>query len=196
MRTRRSLTITALVLGAIATAGSAHAATATAPAFSNGSFEAPTAPVGSFTTIGAGQSIGPWTVTRGNVDLIGARFWAAADGDQSVDLDGNTMGAVSQTFATNPGTPYTVTYSLAGNPAGGPATKTGEVLVNGQDVQDFSFDTTGQTFLDMGYETDQVTFLATSPSSTLTFESTTLGAYGPVLDNVRVTANCCPRACS
>jgi hypothetical protein len=48
----------------------------------------------------------------------------------------------------------------------------------------------------MGYETDEVTFRATSPSTTLTFESTTPGAYGPVLDNVRVNADCCPRACS
>jgi len=130
------------------------------------------------------------------VDLIGAGFWAAADGDQSVDLDGVVAGAVSQTFATKPGTTYTVTYSLAGNVHAGPTTKTGEVLVNGQDVQDFSFDTTGRTYLDMGYETDQVTFLATSPSTTLAFESTTPGAYGPVLDNVSVKADCCPRSCS
>ncbi len=82
------------------------------------------------------------------MDLIGAGFWAAADGDQSVDLDGVVAGAVSQTFATKPGTTYTVTYSLAGNVHAGPTTKTGEVLVNGQDVQDFSFDTTGRTYLD------------------------------------------------
>ena len=196
MRAQRSLVIAALALGAVAAAGSAHAATAVPPAFSDGSFETPTAPPGSFSTVGLGQSIGPWTVTQGNVDLIGAGFWAAADGDQSVDLDGAVAGAVSQTFATKPGTTYTVTYSLAGNPAGGSTTKTGSVLINKQDVQDFSFDTTAKTFLDMGYETDQVTFLATSPSTTLTFESTTPGAYGPVLDNVRVNADCCPRACS
>lgn len=196
MRTHRSLVVAALALGAIAAAGSAHAATSVPPAFSNGSFEAPTAPAAAFTTVGLGQSIGPWTVTQGNVDLIGAGFWAAADGDQSVDLDGTVAGAVSQAFATKPGTTYTVTYSLAGNPAGGPSTKTGSVVVNGRDVQDFSFDTTGKTYLDMGYETDEVTFLATSPSTTLTFASTTPGAYGPVLDNVSVKADCCTRSCS
>jgi hypothetical protein len=61
-------------------------------------------------------------------------------------------------------------------------------------VQEFSFDITGKTFLDMGYETDHGTFLATGPSTTLTFESITPGAYGPVLDNVRVEADCCRRA--
>lgn len=67
-------------------------------------------------------------------------FWAAADGDQSVNLNGGSAGALAQTFATTPGTRYKVTYSMAGNPAGGPVIKTGCVPVNGLDAQDFSFE--------------------------------------------------------
>jgi choice-of-anchor C domain-containing protein len=205
LRIYRSLAIGALAASALSVAASAQAATdsgaaapqpravSVPPPFADGSFE--TAPAGSFSTYAAGQSIGPWTVTAGSVDLIGAGFWAAADGDQSVDLSGYSAGAVSQTFATTPGTTYTVNYSLAGNYAGGPTVKTGMVRLDGQDVQDFTFNVTGKSAVDMGYSTEQFTFLATKPSSTLTFVSTTAGAYGPVLDNVRVQANTCCKTC-
>ncbi len=167
-----------------------HAVSVPSP-FGDGSFEAPLAPAGSFTTLGTGQTIGPWTVTRGSVDLVGAGFWAAADGDQSVDLSGVQAGTVAQTFATKPGTRYLVSYALAGNPAGLPTVKTGLVRVNGNDVQDFSFDTTGKTMTDMGYATQTFEFVAGFPQTTLSFLSTTPSAYGPVLDAVSVTPLCC-----
>ncbi|MFJ8694234.1 choice-of-anchor C family protein [Streptomyces roseolilacinus] len=162
--------------------------------FDDGSFEYPTAPAGSFTTLSAGQSIGPWKVTGGAVDLIGAGFWQAAEGDQSVDLNATVPGTVSQTFTTAPGKKYTVTYSLAANPEGGPAVRTGRVLVDGQNFQDFSFDATGKTRTAMGYVTRQVTFVANGPTTTLGFASTVSGAYGPVIDDVRVDT-CCTCCC-
>ncbi|GHF40139.1 hypothetical protein GCM10018790_17160 [Kitasatospora xanthocidica] len=154
--------------------------------FDDGSFESPKAPANSFSTLSAGQVIGPWRVTAGNVDLIGAGFWQAAEGDQSVDLNGNTTGTIAQTFTTVPGTTYSVTYALAANPAGGPAVKTGRALIDGQDFQDFSFDSTGKTLAAMGYVGRQFSFVAQNSSTTLTFASTVAGAYGPVLDNVQV----------
>jgi len=101
----------------------------------------PSAPAGAFSTFTTGQSIGPWTVTAGSVDLIGPGFWAAADGDQSLDLDGTSAGTVSQTFATTPGTTYTVSYALAGNPARrpGPEDRQGP-RSTARTPQDFSFD--------------------------------------------------------
>ncbi|NYI04650.1 choice-of-anchor C family protein [Allostreptomyces psammosilenae] len=163
--------------------------------FDDGSFEYPLAPVNSFTTYSTGQLMGPWTVTSGAVDLIGEGFWQAAEGDQSVDLNATVPGAVAQTFTTTPGATYTVTYALAANAAGGPTLKTGRVLVDGQVFQDFSFDITGKTYTDMGYVNRQFTFVATSGTTTLTFASTTAGsAYGPVIDDVRVTS--CSSSCS
>jgi choice-of-anchor C domain-containing protein len=185
LHTHRSRAVAALARGAVAAAGSARAATVVPPAFSDGSFEAPTAPAGSFTTIGLGQSIGPWTVTRGYVDQIGAGFWAAAGGDQSVGLEGGVPGAVSQTFATIPGTVCTVAYSLAGSGDAGRAVKTGSVRIDGRDVQVFSFDAK-RTHLDMHDETDQVIFLATGPSTTLAFASTTSSAR----DRSSTTSGC------
>ncbi|GGO95631.1 choice-of-anchor C family protein [Wenjunlia tyrosinilytica] len=162
-------------------------AAAAASRFDDGSFETPLAPAGSFQTYAAAQSIGPWRVTTGSVDLIGAGYWQAAEGDQSVDLNGTSPGAVAQTFTTTPGTKYTVTYSLAGNPGTPPVVKTGKVLVDGQDFQDFSFDITGKSSTNMGYVTRQLTFVARNPTTTLTFASTTANsARGPVIDDVLV----------
>ncbi|PKW16197.1 choice-of-anchor C domain-containing protein [Saccharopolyspora spinosa] len=163
--------------------------------FDGGSFETPTVAANTFQGLATGQSVGAWRVTSGNVDLIGAGYWQAAEGDQSVDLNGTNAGAVSQTFTTVPGTTYMVTYSLAGNPEGSPNLKTGKVLVSGQNFQDFSFDTTGKTTTNMGYVRRQVTFVATSTSTTLTFTSTTPNsAWGPVIDDVTVKA-CPPPPC-
>ena len=166
----------------------ASVAAAAANVLSDGNFAYPSTSPNLFLTFTAGQSIGPWQVTSGDVDLVSTGYWQATAGGQSVDLNGLTTGAIAQTFATTPGTKYTVTYSLAGNPIGPPAVKTGEALIDGQDYQDFSFDTTGKTTTNMGYSTRGFTFVATGPSTTLTFASTTAGnsAWGPVLDNVVV----------
>ncbi|MFJ8476708.1 choice-of-anchor C family protein [Kitasatospora sp. NPDC094011] len=154
--------------------------------FDDGSFEYPKAPANNFTDLVAGQTIGPWQITGGSIDLIGAGFWQAAEGDQSIDLNGNAPGTIAQTFATTPGATYSVSYALAGNPGGGPAVRTGKALIDGQDFQDFSFDVTGKTKAAMGYVGRQFSFVAYNSSTTLTFQSTVGGAFGPVLDDVRV----------
>ncbi|MFJ2111445.1 MULTISPECIES: choice-of-anchor C family protein [unclassified Streptomyces] len=178
----------ALFVSSVATASMAQAASR----FDDGSFEYPRAAANSFSTLTAGQSIGPWQVTAGTVDLIGAGFWQAAEGDQSVDLNGGNAGAVDQTFTTVPGATYTVSYALAGNPGGAPAVKTGRALIDGQNFQDFSFDITGKTFANMRYVNRQFTFRATNSTTTIGFASTTANsAYGPVLDDVQIE-RCAP----
>ncbi|MEU7430969.1 choice-of-anchor C family protein [Streptomyces sioyaensis] len=204
-----AVTTAALLLAGTATAmaapahtsgrasGPATTSTAAVSRFYDGSFETPQVKPNTFDEFAAGQSFGPWRVTRGTVDLIGAGYWQAAEGDQSLDLNGSDAGTASQTFTTKPGAGYTVTYSLAGNPELGrvPALKTGKVLIEGQNVQDFSFDVTGKTNTNMGYVRRQVTFVATGPATTLTFASTTLHSpTGPVIDDVTVE-RCKPGCC-
>jgi choice-of-anchor C domain-containing protein len=157
-----------------------------ATAFGDGGFETPVVAPHTFVTIFAGQPIGPWTVTSGNVDLIGAGFWQAAAGVQSLDLDGGQAGAVSQTFATSPLFAYEVSFALAGNPVDLPVVKTGQVIVNGQVALNFSFDTTGKTEANMGYVHREFAFKATGNATTIEFASTTAGAFGPVIDDVQV----------
>jgi choice-of-anchor C domain-containing protein len=157
--------------------------------FANGSFETPVITPNSFVNVGAGSTIGAWTVSEGNVDLIGAGFWQAADGVQSLDLDGSAFplaGAVTQTFSTLPLFKYRVAYKLAGNPASGPTIKTGQVIAGDSVIQSFSFDITGKSFTDMGYVGKTTYFIATNLSTTLTFRSTTGSGFGPVIDKVRV----------
>lgn len=135
----------------------------------------------------AGQSIGAWTVTQGNVDLVGPGFWSAAAGTQSVDLNGLVDGAVEQTVSTLPGRIYDVEFALAGNPDGPPDVKTGRALVNGQPAKDFSFDVTGKNRGNMGYRKVRFSFTATGPQTTVSFVSATGSAWGPVIDDVTIT---------
>ncbi|MFI6210066.1 choice-of-anchor C family protein [Streptomyces sp. NPDC051041] len=185
--------VTAATVAAVFTA-TGGATAAPVPDFDNGGFEFPTAPANSYLIVPAGSSLGPWQVTAGAVDLVDDGFWQAAEGQQSVDLNtrGDGPGTVAQTFTTIPGDPYTVTYSLAGNPDGPPAVKTGQALVDGEAVQDFSFDITGKSRTDMGYETRKFAFVAKNPTTTLSFASTTSSLrFGPVIDNVQVNTCGC-----
>lgn len=186
----RIFVVSVAVAGVLAGMG-AGTATAAVSRFDDGSFETPSVAANTFVNVGTGGTIGPWRVTAGNVDLIGDGFWQAAEGGQSVDLNGGGAGTVEQTFTTVPGKKYSVTYSLAGNPAGGSPVRTGKVLIDGQNFQDFSFDVTGKTVTNMGYVTREVTFVARGTSTTLAFASTGNSAYGPVIDDVRVSA-CTP----
>ncbi len=170
---------------AISAAGPAVGATP--QRFNDGSFETPVVASFTFQRFPTGAHMGPWTVTRGDVDLSGKGFWQTADGNQSLDLDGSVQGTVEQTFATVPLFKYEVSFALAGNPVAAPTVKTGQALVDGQVAQSFSFDTTGKTEANMGYVRREFTFVATGDATTLAFSSTTVpSGYGPVIDDVEV----------
>lgn len=158
----------------------------------NGSFEDgpepdPAGP--GFTPFEAGSTVIPgWTVTRGSVDYIGF-YWQHADGKRSIDLNGNEPGAIAQTIRTTPGRKYRVTFSLAGNFCGG-----GEVTLKtltvtaGGNRMEFSFDTNGRNYEDMGWIARSWEFTANAAETTLEFASTTEVpvACGPALDRVSV----------
>ncbi len=159
----------------------------TPAALVNGGFETPQLPSYTAAMVVTGQSIGAWTVTQGNVDLLGAGFWSAAEGAQSVDLGGLVDGAVAQTFNTLPGQTYLVEFALAGNPDRPPSVKTGRALVNGQPVMDFSADITGRSRSNMGYRKMRFSFTSSDTQTTIEFASTNGTARGPVIDDVSVT---------
>ncbi|MCG5440986.1 DUF642 domain-containing protein [Micromonospora sp. PSH25] len=183
-RTRRTAigVALAMALTALLTALPASPAAA-APVFADG-FENPAIP-SDFTEFAAGQQFGAWTVTAGTVGLT--RDWQAAEGNQSLDLNGFSPGAVARTLPTKLLTTYRVSYALAGNPDNGPLIVTGKVTANGHTVDSFSFDTAGHTPSAMGYV--YRTFYFTnilSAATVLQFASTTADAFGPVIDDVRV----------
>lgn len=154
----------------------------------NGGFESstPVAP-GTFTTYGAGQNFGAWTVGSGTIDLLNG-VWQAASGTYSVDLDGSSVGSIYQDLITSLGGTYNLTFALAGNPAGPPAIKTMDVLWGGANVGTFTFDVTGKSFANMGWQTFTVSGLTASSALTrLEFQSATGGQFnGPALDDVSI----------
>ena len=184
-RTSRPLVLAALALCAF----SALAALSVSADsfFSNGSFESNEGSAGQVTTYRAGDaSLAGWTV-GGSVDVVMSR-WESADGSQVIDLNGFEAGSVSQTVRTTPGMNYCVAFSLAGNPEGGDRVKTMNVVWDGAVVASPSFDTSGTSGASMGYVTVTAAVRANpfGDVTELRLESTTPGAFGPVVDNVRL----------
>ena len=161
----------------------------------NPSFEDGTDPGSGFITLNSPNTadIPGWEVYTGNIDYIGG-LWQAADGSRSLDMNGSyANGGIRQTFTTVNGASYQVTFAMAGNP-GVQEVKHLRVSVAGGDY-DFTFDTTGQAYpTPMGWVDKSFTFTANSTSTLLEFVSIhnptppDESAWGPALDNVRVTA--------
>jgi choice-of-anchor C domain-containing protein len=156
---------------------------------SNGDFESGTYVDGGlgFEQLNAGDtSVTGWTVDAGSVDWVGT-YWTAPDGAMSIDMSGADAGTLSQTFGTTIGNTYTVSFRLSGNPAGLPAVKTLDVSATGGTLASYTHDTTGTELTSMVWTPETYSFLATSSSTTLSFVSTTPGAFGPAIDAVVVT---------
>lgn len=147
-----------------------------------------------FETLPAGNpSITSWTIGGNSIDWIGT-YWQPGDGVHSIDLSGNALGSVSQSFAAVVGQQYTVSFLLAGNPDGPPTTKDVNVNVNGSN-QDFFFPLASATHANMNWTPVSFNFIANSSTEILTFSSVTCGgdvdnrcAFGPALDAVSVTS--------
>jgi choice-of-anchor C domain-containing protein len=132
-----------------------------------------------------------WIVTNDDIDLVYS-YWRASNGTNSLDLGGSYgNGAISQTIATLPGNKYRVEFDLAGHPGLLPVVKTLRVRA-GDQSQEYTFDTTGKTLFDLGWQRRTFEFVAQSTSTLLTIESADIavqyppGIAGPTLDNVSV----------
>src|SRR4051812_5442545 len=125
MNRRSSFVIAVAVAATLAIAGPASAADFANGGFENGGFEG-----GGFQTLDAGTAsagaINGWTVTSGDVDWI-AWYWNAEEGAMSLDLNGLDAGAISQTFDTQAGHTYRVTFWQSGSPVCGGGIKTLQV---------------------------------------------------------------------
>jgi eukaryotic-like serine/threonine-protein kinase len=152
----------------------------------NGSFEEGPE-VSNYLALDAGSTAMPgWVVTRGQIDVVGY-YWVAASGKRSIDLHGSPgFGGVAQKFKTEKGKHYQVVFSLAGSGEEVKVKRTG-VSAAGK-TQEFSFDSTGTTRSDMGWEKMVWEFEAIAEETTLeiyTLETTDEFA-GPVIDDVWV----------
>lgn len=155
----------------------------------NGGFEiGPAITGGSYKTLGGGSTaISGWTVTGSSIDYIGPG-WVVGEGTRAVDLDGAfATGGIQQSFATEPGLAYEVSFAFAGNPGGGPSIKSVRVSVAGV-VQDFSIDTSGQVAYSPEWESRSLTIVAGSATATLSFTSLSSAgsSWGALIDDVVV----------
>lgn len=148
----------------------------------NGGFEANPFTGASFVTLNSGLT--GWTIA-GSVDLI-KDYWVPASGGYSLDLNGGGPATISQSFATQVGVTYNVSFSMAGNPDGG---GNKSINANVTTPNTYTFDITGATHANMGWVTHTFSFVASANSSTLSFVGDQAnGPYGAALDNVSVTA--------
>ena len=172
-----------------ATAAALAAVPAGAVTIVNGSFEDASVNPGSFVTLNNGNtSITGWKVRGASIDYIGS-YWQAQDGVRSIDLNGNGQGAITQALTgLTIGQAYQVVFWLAGNPDGGPATKIAVASDGGAFTGVYSFDTTGNTRQNMGWERQTFRFVADSTTADLSFSSAQPGFYGAALDNVSISA--------
>jgi choice-of-anchor C domain-containing protein len=161
----------------------------------NGDFEDP--PVGitpsgdGVTVIPSGSTALPgWTATGDSIDHLGNNYWQNASGASSVDLDGFfAAGGVRQTFATEIGKTYRLSFAHAGNPdfSDEPLKKLQATIAGVS--QQYAFDVTGRTHDNMGWVYESLIFVADSALSTLELTSLDLGTHGrgPTVDNVAVS---------
>lgn len=148
---------------------------------------------GSFQTVGTGATFGAnnaWTVVSGSVDWIGNYWTSPSPGGGSVDLDGNSVGSISQTlFGLAAGT-YKISFALSGNPDGPPPTKALEVSVTGSAAQDYTYPVVGDK-ANMNYAINSYVFTWGGGNATLTFASLNAPSdnpYGPVIGDVSISA--------
>lgn len=154
--------------------------------FADGGFEAPVIgpSPGYSAPIGVGQSIGEWTVTVGDVELV-STYWSAAEGAQSLDLNGTTPGTLCQSFDTTAGDLYRVSFQMSHN--WGTSSATLDLQVGDAPVAGFSH-TTANSAADMKWEPHSRDFTAAAARTKGCFASTgPSGTNGPALDDVRVT---------
>ncbi|MEP1443247.1 MAG: tandem-95 repeat protein [Hyphomicrobiales bacterium] len=161
----------------------------------NGSFETPVVGSGSSTALFGSTAITGFTVGdganattgTGNVDIVDTSFIIAADGNQAIDLDGDTAGAITTTLTTEIGATYEVSFQFAGNPGGDNGVRSANVIVGNQ-TQTISFDTAGFNFTNLIYQTQTIVFTAVATTTELTFESLSVDGSdeGILIDDVSV----------
>jgi choice-of-anchor C domain-containing protein len=180
----RSRLLRILIIALLCGASASHA-----EQIVNGGFELPALPPGTDFVDMTGSAIVGWTIPNGwSIGLV-RDYWPAFEGDQSIDLDGDSgIGAtILQTFETAPGQEYSLSFEYANNID--TATAIGRVQVLGSTaLVDTTVTHSGSTTDDMHYVAFAATFTADSPLSTL--QLTHLGPVwgrGLALDAVSVT---------
>jgi hypothetical protein len=189
---RRLIIISVLCVALLSAAPVAHANLLT-----NGSFEDPLVPAGTFTLFATGTAFTGWTATGPagtNVGIVSGSFvqngvtFQAFDGIQWLDLTGlnsNSTEGVSQAVATTSGHAYQLSYVIGNTTGGGifGSTSTVNVFLNG--VPTFSDTNSNTSASSLNWVPISHTFTASTALTTLLFQNGDPGADNSNgLDNV------------
>ena len=157
----------------------------------NGSFETPNIGGSTLTYAAGSATLTGWTISGNSIEHIGS-FWQTTDGAQSVQTavgGGGSGGILSQTFSTQAGVEYRVTFDLATNwyPANYGQTFSLNVAVDSFSddfEQTVPNDANNQN---MGYVAHSFTFVADGSSATLVMQNAAGVDGGLVIDHVQVS---------
>ncbi|TWU08136.1 LamG-like jellyroll fold domain-containing protein [Stieleria varia] len=141
---------------------------------------------GPYTRYTTGQTFGKWTVESGNVDLLGSAAPLTDLGGRSVELNGNTTGVITQTFATEVGREYQLVFVAAGNFAGAQSHVDFQVSVGGHSQDVTIGHPTGWSASTPMANSYTLKFTADSESTVLRFASLDTGSYAAVIADVQV----------
>jgi len=192
-RRRRRQAAAILIAGMIVFVGAGRASAEPVELIVNGRFEGPSISPqrwDTFEAISEPTGIEGWTISSGSVDLVAPSCGCGLpyEGQQWLDLTGRDPGAIEQSFATNVGQTYELSFWYANNTAGSAPAYVADVTVTGDStLLDTQISHSGSGHNNMNYELFSDAFVADSSSTTLRFQSlTTSGSAGIALDYVSV----------
>lgn len=177
--------LVAVVAAAAMTPAAAGAVTIANPSFEE--FGAGGDPGAFFTTLSGSQLPG-WTIEN-TIEHIGG-YWQPQSGARSIDLSGNSPGAISQTLTgLTAGTAYIVSFFISGNPDGGPNPRTGTLqLGSSSDLVSYTLSATNTRAM-MNWQQVSYGFTATGTTALLRLASSPdTGAFGLAVDNFAIAA--------
>ncbi len=166
----------------------------------NCGFETPVESPGNYVNFGPGAaSITGWTVVTtppGGVDLTTKTFaggFPVHGGVQSLDLNHDNPGGISQTIATTAGQPYQLSFFLSGYLAGAAPCSASDpkmlTVTAASASANYSFtpDPHASPPGNQQFARETLAFTGAGGSSTtLTFTGTNSGCAGPIIDDVIV----------
>jgi len=144
----------------------------------NGGFESPA--MTSSQVISTGNFTG-WTASA--VDLVRSDYLSSHGGTQSIDINSTAAGSLSQTIASTPGAPLSLSFAWTTNNTVPVTDIRMSVLWNGVAVDTIR----GNGSLPRVWTTYSRNLVSTG-ADVLTFKSLTTGSYGIMLDDISVRA--------
>jgi choice-of-anchor C domain-containing protein len=150
----------------------------------NGSFEEDNTPPKSENFKAGDKNIPGWQIAEGSIRLFGHNS-SAAEGEASIGLNGNGPGAISETFATDHGAPYQVSFQAATDPS--PDSKKVEqiVVTVGNQTKTFDVENNNNGKYRQWHRYEWL-FDAATNVTTIKFSSKTPGSRGPCIDDISV----------